>query len=172
MSKAFLRESDFADIPDLPQPVSALPPGAKNYVTARGSELLRTQLAQLLEERPPLLSASAADPETKRELQALDQRIRYLRESLRTAEIVPAPADHDDVVRFGAAVRVREINGEATTYRLVGVDEADPERGWISWTSPLARALLNGRLGQHVTFVTPLGPKELEIVGLSYASDV
>lgn len=170
MSKAFLRESDFADIPDLPQPVSPLPPGAKNFVTVRGAEQLRVQLARLVEERPRLLSESASDPETRRALQTLDQRIRYFRESLRTAEVVPAPIDHDDVVRFGTTVGVRETNDEVTHYRLVGVDEADPERGWISWTSPLARALLNGRRGQRVTFATPLGPKELEIVGLSYES--
>jgi transcription elongation factor GreB len=104
-------------------------------------------------------------------LQALDQRIRFLRESLRTAEVVPAPTDHDDVVRFGATVGVRETNGEFARYRLVGVDEAAPGRGWISWTSPLARALLNVRRGERVTFATPLGPKELEIVELSYESD-
>ena len=169
MSKAFLRESDFGDMPDLPPPVSPLPFGAKNYVTTRGAEQLRRRLARMTdEERPPLLAESAADPEAKRALQSLDQRIRYLRESLRTAELVPPPADADDVVRFGATVTVREMNGERSRYRLVGVDEAQPEQGLVSWTSPIARAVLNARRDERVKFITPSGPKELVIEEISY----
>ena len=172
MSKAFLRESDSGDVPDPPPPVSPLPPGAKNYVTPRGADQLRRRLARLTEEeRPPLLAESTKDPEAMRALQALDQRIWYLRESLRTAEIVTPQAGANDVVRFGATVSVREANGEVADYRLVGVDEADPDRGWISWTSPIARALNNARRGERVNCSTPSGPTELEIVNFHYESD-
>ena len=172
MSKAFLRESDFGDVPDPPPPISTLPPGAKNYVTSRGADQLRRRLARLTEEeRPPLLAESTEDPEAKRALQALDQRIRYLRESLRTAEVVSPQIGGDDIVRFGATVSVREANGDVADYRLVGVDEADPDRGWISWTSPIARALNNAHRGERVNFSTPSGPTELEIVNISYESD-
>jgi transcription elongation factor GreB len=168
MSKAFLRESDFADFTEIPPPVSALPSGAKNYMTARGVERLQSQLAGLVAERPAMFTESVGDPEAKRALQTLDQRIRYLRESLRTAEIVPAPDHPDDRVRFGATVAVRESKGEVSHYRIVGVDEADPDRGLINWTSPIARALLNARQGEKVTFATPVGPKVLEIIEVAY----
>ncbi|HTO04212.1 MAG TPA: GreA/GreB family elongation factor [Opitutus sp.] len=168
MSKAFLRESDAPD-PELPPPASALPPGAKNYVTARGAEQLDQQLNRLLAERPPLLAESAADPESKRALQSLDRRIRHVRESLRTAVRVPPPPEAEqNVVKFGATVDVLEATGERSRYHLVGVDEADPEHGFISWTSPMARALLNARRGERVIFATPSGQAELEIVDVYY----
>lgn len=136
-------------------------------MTAAGAEQLRTELSRLLDsERTSLVTESMNDPEAKQVLQKLDQRIRYLRESLRTAEIVPPSPEANGVVRFGAEVEVREPGGEISQYRIVGVDEADPARGWVSWTSPLARALINARIGDRVKFSTPAGPSELEIVSV------
>jgi len=167
MSKAFTRESD--DSPDVPitfQP-PPLPPGAKNYVTERGVRVLREELNRLVDvERPRVLAIQ--DPATRtKELSALDQRIRYFEASLRTAVIVPAPPAPWDVIRFGATVKVRETNGESS-YRIVGVDETDFDRGWISWCSPVARALLNAHKGQRVRFQTPEGPQQLEIIDILY----
>lgn len=169
MSRAFVRESDVPQLPDLPPQVSPLPPGAKNYLTAAGAQRLKDELARRLEtERPKLAAAPADDMDAKRELQVLDQRIRYLQESLRTAEVV-APADGPaDIVRFGATVTVRERTGPDTTYRIVGVDETDYDRNWVSWLSPIARALMNARAGERVTFKAPRGARELEIVAIRY----
>jgi transcription elongation factor GreB len=58
--------------------------------------------------------------------------------------------------------------GNESRYRIVGVDEADIERGWISWLSPIAKALLNSRLGQRVRFKIPAGEEEWLIVGVTY----
>lgn len=168
MSKAFLRESDFEDLPDLPAPVAILPAGARNYVTPAGAQRLQAELARLVDEERPPLAASAHDPESKRELQALDQRIRYLEHSLRSAEVVAPPAAPDDVVRFGAEVLLREPDGSESRYQLVGADEADPEAGAISWLSPIAQALLNHRRGERVRFHAPAGARELEIVAVAY----
>jgi transcription elongation factor GreB len=166
MSKAFLRESDFDDAPDLPPPVSSLPPGAKNYLTTAGAGRLREELARLVEQERPPLAVRAHDPEAKPELRALDQRIRYLQESLRTGEVV-APAGGDDgIVRFGSTVTVRDQAGEESHYQLVGVDETDPSGGRMSWTSPLARALQHARRGERVVFQSPAGARELEIVAV------
>jgi transcription elongation factor GreB len=71
-------------------------------------------------------------------------------------------------VRFGATVTVRERNGEASVYRIVGVDEMDLDRNWVSWLSPIAKALLNARPGQRVRFKSPAGEQELEITGITY----
>lgn len=168
MSKAFLRESDFDHATDLPPPVSPLPLGAKNYLTPAGAQRLREELARLVDHERPRLTAALPDPEIKRDLQTLDQRIRYLRESLRTAEIVEPPATDEDVIRFGALVTIRDGQGETATYHLVGVDEADPENNAVSWTSPLARALLNARRGDRVRFDAPAGAQELEIIHVEY----
>jgi transcription elongation factor GreB len=169
MSKAFVRESDSEDLPELPPPVSPLPPGAKNYITAGGVMRLREELARLVDkERPPLAASAAHTVDAKRELQWLDQRIRYLQNSLRTADVVTPPDGPADVVRFGTTVTVRESNGSEARYRIVGVDETDLDRNWVSWLSPIARALLNAKPGQRVIFKTPRGQKDLEVVAIEY----
>ena len=169
MSKAFTRESDDAPEPPVrPRAVPSLPPGAKNYLTPDGARKLNGELDELTNvERPPL-AAAKADAEAGRRLSQIDQRITHLQRSILTAEIVPPPAAPWDTVRFGATVTVREPSGEETRYRLVGVDETDLDRDWISWLSPVARALLNARLGQFVKFKFPAGEKALEIVGITY----
>jgi transcription elongation factor GreB len=71
-------------------------------------------------------------------------------------------------VRFGATVTVRETGGAESVYRIVGVDETDFERGWVSWLSPIARALLNAKVGQQVAFATPRGLAALEVTAVTY----
>ena len=169
MSRAFVRESDVPQLADLPPIVSPLPPGARNYLTPGGAQRLREELARLHDsERPRLASAPAEDVDAKRELQLLDQRIRYLQESLRTAEVTETTRGPTDVVRFGATVTVREASGTETRYRIVGVDETDLDRNWVSWLSPIARALMNARTGQRIQFKAPRGMRELEIVAIEY----
>ena len=78
------------------------------------------------------------------------------------------PTGPDDRVRFGATVTVRELSGEVSRYRIVGVDETDIDRGWVSWLSPIGNALLNAQLGRRVRFRFPIGEKELEIASIIY----
>lgn len=100
--------------------------------------------------------------------QQLDHRIRELQQTIATAAVVDvAPAD--DVVRFGASVTVRSASdGEESEYRIVGPAEADAGRGLISSISPLARALLNHKVGERVPFKFPAGEDTLEILAVSY----
>jgi transcription elongation factor GreB len=169
MSRAFVRESDVPQLPELPPLVSPLPPGARNYLTPGGAQRLRDELARLRDaERPRLASAPADDIDAKRDLQLLDQRIRYLQESLRTADIAETTPGPADTVRFGTTVTVREPNGSETRYRIVGVDETDLERNWVSCLSPIARALMNSSPGQRVQLKAPRGSRELEIVAIEY----
>lgn len=171
MSRAFVRESDVPQLPELPPLVSPLPPGARNYLTPHGAGRLRNELARLHEERPKLAAAPADDIDAKRELQLLDQRIRYLQESLRTADITETTPGPTDVVRFGTTVTVREATSGETRYRIVGVDETDLDRNWVSWLSPLARALMNAKTGDRVQLKAPRGTRELEVVGIEYEAD-
>ncbi len=169
MSKAFTKEDEVGDLQELPRLVSPLSPGAKNYLTAEGSRALYGELAHLREaRRPPLVAAAPQDGEARQELQAVDQRIAYLQESLRSAEVVPPPAASDDCVRFGATVTIQDLRGVVTAYRIVGVDETNLTRNWVSWQSPIARALLNSRVGQRVPFKFPSGQTELEIMKIEY----
>lgn len=173
MSKAFTREDDATEAPPLRPLVSALPPGVKNYITPGGAKRLREELDELLQMERPRLAAQVAEnssdvAEARRDLQILDQRIAALGESLQSAEIVQPPAEPEDVVRFGATVEVRNKRGIESHYRIVGVDETDLDRDWVSWRSPIARALLNARIGQRVKFRFPAGEDELEIVSIRY----
>jgi transcription elongation factor GreB len=168
MSKAFTRESD-DDLEEPVAPRSPLPFGATNYVTPDGAERWRAQLQRWMEEkRPPLVASKDADPDAAHQLRRLDARIRELADRLETATIVPPPADERQAVQFGATVTVRDQDGETFAYRIVGVDEVDPENGWISWASPMARTLMQARPGQRLSLATPGGQRVLEIVAVEY----
>lgn len=167
MSKAFVREDDAGEEPSLRRPESPIAPGEKNYLTPAGAHRLREAVAELKHERARL-AAPPVTPEFRRELQDIDQRLRYLEESLRTAEIVPAPEEPWEVVRFGATVTVRDQKGVESSYKIVGVDEADALLDRVSWRSPIARALLQARLGQRIAFEFPKGRAELEVIGIAY----
>ena len=169
MSKAFTREeNDGPDIPDLPPLSSALLPGARNYITAAGAERLRDELQRAVEITRPPLASSSDDPDAKRQLVKLDQRIAQLEKALQSAEIIATPKGAAETVRFGATVTVRESDGNEVSYRIVGVDETDSDRGWVSWVSPIAKALINGKRGEHIRFRFPSGEETLEILDIRY----
>jgi transcription elongation factor GreB len=168
MSKAFTRESDDApEPPARPPQLPSLPPGAKNYLTPDGARRLKSELERLTQiERPKLAAANDAD--SRRQLPTLDRLIQHLMQSLATAVVVVPPEMPWEQVRFGATVTVRNHHGEETRYRLVGIDETDLDRDWISWLAPIARALLNTCLGQRVRFKFPSSEEDLEIVRIEY----
>lgn len=169
VSKAFTREeNEGPELPDLPPPAPVLPAGAKNYMTRAGADGLRAELTRLMQTERPQAIEAADDLDAKRRLTKINQRIFQIQQSLGSAEVVSPDIGVNDAVCFGATVTVREEKGVESTYRIVGVDEADSNRGWVSWLSPIARALLNAKLGQRVRFKFPSGEEELEIMRISY----
>lgn len=108
------------------------------------------------------------DDDARRQLQAVNERIEHLQQSLQTAVVAAPPATPDGLVRFGATVTVRNQRGEASRYRIVGIDEADIDRNWVSWLSPIAKALLNARVAQKVRIKLPGGEEQLEVVDVTY----
>ncbi|MDR2195498.1 MAG: transcription elongation factor GreB [Gallionellaceae bacterium] len=180
MSKAFTKETDDED-DELEQP-QPLPAGQKNYITPAGHRRLRDELDQLWKtERPALVqtiawAASNGDRSEngdyiygKKRLREIDRRIRFLSKRLENAVVVdPAQRGECDQIFFGATVTVCGADGAARSYSIVGVDEADPARGLVSWVSPLARALLKAREGDVVSLVVPGGVEELEVVEVGY----
>jgi transcription elongation factor GreB len=169
MSKAFTRdENEGPDLPDILPTAPPLAPGAKNYITPEGAQKLRDELQRLVEVTRPELVDGRDDPDAKRQLARIDQRILQLEESLHAAEIVEPPTGEAAVVRFGAYVTVREANGSETRYRIVGVDETDLDNNWVSWMSPIAKALLNRKRGERIRFKFPSGEETLEIKDVRY----
>lgn len=171
MSKAFTKEDDAGEA-FVPRPVSVLPPGARNLLTPGGAKKLEDERAALLARRPVLLATTGESglqgADAKEELARLDQRLGQLEESLRRAEIVPPPSPPHDQVKFGATVTVRDLKGQASVYRIVGPDEADLAQEEVSHVSPIARALLNARVGDKVPFRFPAGATQLEILSVEY----
>ncbi|WP_041682538.1 transcription elongation factor GreB [Pusillimonas sp. T7-7] len=183
MNKAFVKESDNDDEDDgLGPEAVALPAGTKNYITTAGYQRLRAELAHLMnEERPEVVqvvswAASNGDRSEngdylygKKRLREIDRRMRFLTKRLEVAEVVnPATQPNKDQVFFGATVEYSDKAGETFRVTIVGVDEAEPLQGRISWISPVARALLKAREGDTVTLRTPAGVDELDILEVSY----
>jgi transcription elongation factor GreB len=185
MNKAFTRETDDSDEDDVPEGAPLLPAGTRNYMTPGGFARLKGELDQLVgTERPQLVATIAwaagnGDRSEngdyiygKKRLREVDRRIRFLVKRLDRAEVVDpfarAGSDDDDRVFFGATVEVVNARGEPRTVSIVGVDEIDTARGYISWVSPMARALIKAREGDTVTLHTPGGSEELEIASVRY----
>ncbi len=157
MSKAFTKEEEGGGLDDLP-PVDAWPAGVTNYLTPAGHAALKRELEAVR-------AAPRGDARRKAEL---EQRLQALLARLEAAEVIDPALQPRDVVRFGASVTVEDESGHTRRYRLVGVDEADPRRGLVSWRSPVARALTGRRLGDVTTLRTPAGDEELTVVAIDY----
>jgi transcription elongation factor GreB len=186
MSKAFTREADEDDAQgDEPLSSAPLPAGARNYMTPGGFARLNAELERLVRKDRPLLVATVAWAASngdrsengdyiygKKRLREIDRRIRFLMVRLDAAEVVDPLARRDDdsadQVYFGATVTVRDGSARERTVHIVGVDEIDTARGYISWVSPMAKALLRAREGDQVTLRTPAGAEQLEIVRVAY----
>ncbi|OWT80891.1 MULTISPECIES: transcription elongation factor GreB [unclassified Achromobacter] len=181
MNKAFVKESEQDDDEDIPQ-AQALPPGTRNYITPTGYARLRDELAHLMTvERPSVVqvvswAASNGDRSEngdylygKKRLREIDRRMRFLTRRLDIAEVVdPATQPNRDQVFFGATVLYLDKAGDEHEVAIVGVDEAEPLAGKISWISPVARALIKAREGDAVTLRTPGGVETLEILEVRY----
>jgi transcription elongation factor GreB len=186
MNKAFTRESDAADDADDDEleAAPALPVGSRNYMTPGGFARLKEELDHLVAtERPALVAtvawaASNGDRSEngdylygKKRLREIDRRIRFLVKRLDAAEVVDPESrarDGADQVFFGATVEYATKGGERRTISIVGIDETDTARGYVSWISPVARALTRSREGDVVSLRTPAGADELEVLEVRY----
>jgi transcription elongation factor GreB len=162
----------------------------KNYITPTGHERIKTELLQLLDvERPEIVkvvhwAASNGDRSEngdyiygKKRLREIDRRIRFLNQRLEFAVVVDnaarksGEADTEQIF-FGATVTYAALEGKdtgkETRITIVGVDEVDLEKGYVSWVSPIAKALIKARLGDCVKIQTPTGPAEIEILDVQY----
>jgi transcription elongation factor GreB len=184
MNKAFTRENETDSDDDEQEQVSSLPAGARNYMTPGGFGRMKDELERLVQKERPELVATVAwaagngDRSEngdyiygKKRLREIDRRIRFLIRRLDIAEVVDPAAQRDegtDQIFFGATVTLRSVKDGERTVSIVGIDEIDTARGYISWVSPMARALIKAREGDTVTLHTPGGVDELEIFQVQY----
>ena len=181
MNKAFTRETSSEDEDD-ESLAPALPTGTKNYMTPQGYDRMRSELLQLIDdERPKVVeivhwAASNGDRSEngdyiygKKRLREIDRRIRFLTKRLELASVSDPSVHHgNDQIFFGATVTYEDLQGQATTVTILGIDEADSLKGQVSWVSPIARALLKSRVGDVVKLQTPKGVQDIEVVQVSY----
>jgi transcription elongation factor GreB len=187
MSTTPTEPDDDDETDEAPAEEAATPavPAVKNYITPAGLERLRAELRFLLtRERPAVTEVVAwaagngdrsenADYQYgKKRLREIDRRIRFLRKRIDAAEIVDPEAPRTGRAAthafFGATVRYTNGAGTEREVRIVGADEIDLDRGYISWVSPLARALMKSTPGDSVILRAPGGIEELEILDVRY----
>jgi transcription elongation factor GreB len=157
--------------------------GEPNYITREGARKLQQELADLRTRQRPKIVQEVADAAAqgdrsenaeyiygKRKLREIDRRMHWLTRRLESATVVEprAPDGSAGRVFFGAIVEVEDEDGVRATYRIVGEDEIEPNRGHISWRSPLGRVLLKRKAGDAVIFRRPSGEVELTIVSVRY----
>lgn len=157
----------------------------KNYITPQGYARLKAEFDQLYRtERPRVVAdvswaASNGDRSEnadyiygKRRLRQIDSRLKFLMKRMDLAEVVdPARQQGLEKVFFGAWVTLYALRGdEERIYRIVGQDELDLTKGYISWISPMAKALLGKSEGDTVKVQSPGGEEEFEIVTVTYTA--
>lgn len=185
MSKAFTREDENPESAAEGEEEVSLPAQAsgKNYMTPLGASKLRQELKNLLDvERPQLVktvswAASNGDRSEngdylygKKKLREIDKRIRFITKRLESLVEVDPAKQKSDRVLFGASVKIEDEDGKVRNYRIVGIDEADVAAGKVSWISPIARALLQNKVGDIVSLKTPKGEEDLEILEIKYVA--
>ncbi len=155
-------------------------PPASPYITREGFDRLKSEEKDLWLRRREVvkhLSAAAAEGDRsenaeyiyrKKQLREMDRRIRYLQKRLPELRIVEHSPEDRARVFFGAWVTLEGLQGESCSYRIVGSDEFDPARNWISVDSPMARALLKRAIDDVVAVRLPDGMAEYEIVEIRY----
>jgi len=157
--------------------------GEPNYITPQGAKRLQSELAHLRSVERPKVVQEVADAAAqgdrsenaeyiygKKRLREIDRRLRFLTKRLEAAHVVSTPPAASGRIFFGAYVDVEDEDGTVSSYRIVGEDEIDLDRGFVSWRSPIGRALLKKETGDVVVLRRPNGTVELTVVDVRYTS--
>lgn len=151
------------------------------YITAEGRDKLMQELRYLSQTLRPevvkALSAAAAEGDRsenaeyiyrKKQLREIDSRTRYLVKRLEAVKCVDQKPGDISKIFFGAWVSLEDEEGTLIKYRIVGSDEIDSDKAWISVDSPLARALLKKTLNDEVVIQAPKGTLKYWVVDINY----
>lgn len=159
------------------------PPAKKGspYITLEGMLALEQELDFLWNTRRPLvvkaLSTAAAEGDRsenaeyiyrKKELGEIDRRVRFLSKRVDEVKVVSDTPKNTEQVFFGAWIELEDDEGEMVQYRIVGPDEFDADKGFISMDSPVASALMKKQQGDEVRVTTPRGIKNYYLNRVQY----
>ncbi len=160
-----------------PMPPSSL------YITPEGYRTLEKEHDYLWREQRPVVTQAVSDAAAlgdrsenaeyiygKKQLREIDRRVRYLRKRLDQLKVIDEIPDNPDKIYFGAWVTLENEDGEESHLRLVGPDELDLTKGWISIDAPLARALLGKGKESEFDFVVDEKVVSYFIVSVSYTA--
>ena len=155
-------------------------PGSK-FATAEGARRLREELDHLWRVHRPQVTRAVSEAAAqgdrsenaeyiygKKQLREIDRRVRFLRQRLEGLVVVTRPPDDTSRVFFGAWVRIEDEEGHETELRIVGPDEIDPARHYVSMDSPLARALMRRQSGDEFTVEVPGGTRSYVVTEVRY----
>ena len=151
------------------------------YITARGAAALKDEARYLWKTLRPevvkALSEAAAEGDRsenaeyiyrKKQLGEIDRRLRYLGKRIDIMKIVDRPPADKSVIRFGASITIQSSIDGRVDYRIVGVDETDAAKGYISIDSPVARALLGKTIGDNTEVKLPECIAKIEVIAVNY----
>lgn len=158
-------------------------PVGSQYATPEGARRLRDELDHLWRVLRPQVTRAVQEAAAqgdrsenaeyiygKRQLREIDRRVRFLRKRLEGLVVVDRPPDDPSRVFFGAWVTLEDEAGELTEFRIVGPDEIDPARRYVSMDAPLSRALMGKRRDAEIRIEVPGGRKSYVVVNIQYAA--
>ena len=151
------------------------------YITPEGARSLREELQYLWRTLRPevvkALAAAAAEGDRsenaeytyrKKQLGGIDRRVRYLSKRIDIMKIVDRPPADTSIIRFGATITLQTSSEGLVDYRIVGVDETDAAKGFISIDSPVAKALLGKTVGDSLEVELPECLAQIEVISIRY----
>ena len=167
MSRGFVKEDDHEEIPIVP-PRADLPEGVTNYVTQVGMNELLAEKEMLINEKNNLDSSN--ENEKRIVLNHINAKLQLLNNRIIEAKLVNLNEQPQDEIRFGAVITLKiEATKNIQTFQIVGVDEADISKGKISFISPIAKVLINKKIGDIAILIRAKENIVFEIMDIAYS---
>jgi transcription elongation factor GreB len=167
MSRGFVKEDDQEEVPLIP-PRAYLPEGATNFVTPQGMNQLLAEREMLVAEKNNLTSTS--ENEKRIALNYINSKLQLLDNRIATAKTVNPNEQPQNEIRFGAIITLKTDESRGSrTLQIVGVDEADISKGKVSFLSPIARLVINKKVGDKVILKQDMKDILFEILSISYS---
>jgi transcription elongation factor GreB len=154
---------------------------ASPYITPKGHKKLTDELSYLWKVKRPQVTRAVAEAAAmgdrsenaeyiygKKQLRQIDARVRFLSKRLNELKVVDRTPEDNSKIYFGAWVELEDEEGKVYKYRIVGPDESDAEKGFISIDSPMAKALMRRSGGDEIIVKRPNGTAQFVVTGISY----
>lgn len=166
MSRGFVKEEDQEETP-LITPRAYLPLGVVNYVTPNGLEELKQEQVLLIEEQKGLIEQS--NEINLVQINYIKSKLSLLEDRINSARIVDVSNQPQNEIHFGATITLfKKMENCECQYQIVGIDEANISKNKISILSPIAKALLNKKVGDIIELRTPKGARIMKIEKIKY----